>query len=236
MRKVTSILVSLGLVLPFFVSFAADSTKSLRNQCDAAFKVAKSEYNAYLKKAAQDYSAALKKARSDYKLSDKGKNAKKVLLDAQKNTKQTLTAAKQSALKEYKLAQAVHKECVAGKPNPVQFQPNPVPPGESPKPTDGTIPTLPSRQNFIIEADDSSANLTTINVSKGTTVGITFKVKSTGVYFGGLDFRSDKVSTGTIQAGGSKTIEFVADSSTEFVPYWPASNQRKGYSIKVTAN
>lgn len=94
--------------------------------------------------------------------------------------------------------------------------------------------SLPSKkQSFELEADDSGASLTTIQVKKGTSVDITFKVKSAGVYYGGLDFRSSVVNSGTIKPGESKTISFTTEDSFDFVPFWPASNVRKPYTISI---
>ncbi len=64
-------------------------------------------------------------------------------------------------------------------------------------------------------------------------INLTFNVKSTGVYYAGLDFRSSVVNTGTILAGDSKTVSFTASESFEFIPYWPGSGVRKGYTIKI---
>lgn len=96
-----------------------------------------------------------------------------------------------------------------------------------------TTTTIAAKQ-FSISADDSSYSpLGPINVNKGDTVKITFNVKTTGVNFGGLDFRSSEFDTGTIKPGGSKTVEFVADSSFSISSYWPGSNTKKPYTIEV---
>lgn len=96
-----------------------------------------------------------------------------------------------------------------------------------------TTTTIAAKQ-FSISADDSSYSPTgSINVNKGDIVRITFNVKTTGVNFGGLDFRSSEFDTGTIKPGGSKTVEFVADSSFSISSYWPGSNTKKPYTIEV---
>lgn len=110
-------------------------------------------------------------------------------------------------------------------------QPTPAP---SPEPTPQP-PPLPPVESYTVTADDSSANPSTITVSKGATVNLTFQLKSTGVYFGGLDFRSSVINTGTINAGGSKTVTFTAQQSFNFTPYWPASNVAKGYTVSIVA-
>lgn len=113
------------------------------------------------------------------------------------------------------------------------------PPSKSatPSPTAQTSGTTNSpsgaTQSFTVNGDDSSADLTTINVKKGMPVSITFNVKANTVYHGGLDFRSSQISTGTIAPGSSKTINFTATNSFTFTPYWPATNTAKPYTISV---
>ncbi len=94
-------------------------------------------------------------------------------------------------------------------------------------------PAPPTVQSFTITADDSGATPSEITVPPGTIVDLTFNVSTNNVYYGGLDFRSSKINTGTIMAGGTKTIAFTATSSFTFTPYWPSSNVSKNYSIKV---
>jgi hypothetical protein len=96
----------------------------------------------------------------------------------------------------------------------------------------GTTPNTPTIQAFTISADDNSANPNQITVTKNAIVEITFNVGS-DVYYGGLDFRSSVVNSGTISANSSKTISFKADQSFAFTPYWPASNVSKPYKINV---
>ena len=85
---------------------------------------------------------------------------------------------------------------------------------------------------FTIEGDDGGLYPTTINVRRGDTVRITFKTRTVGVYFNGLDFRGGAYfNTGTILPGGSKTVEFVADQSFDFKSYWPTSGV-----LKATGN
>ncbi len=103
-------------------------------------------------------------------------------------------------------------------------------------PVTTTTLTPPSAvQTFSITADDSGASLQEITVPKGTIVEITFSIATSNVYYGGLDFRSSVVNSGTILTGQSKTISFTANQSFLFTPYWPASNVAKNYLIKVTA-
>jgi len=117
----------------------------------------------------------------------------------------------------------------------------PVDPGISsspanPAPTStNDSPNTPAPQNFTIHASDESADLTNITVPKGTPVTITFFVNTQGTYYGGLDFRSSVLNTGTIKVGESKTISFNANQSFSFTPYWPASNVAKPYKITIVA-
>lgn len=117
-------------------------------------------------------------------------------------------------------------------PNPVAA-PNPANPTPTPPAPNPTLPP-PAIKTFSISADDNGATPAGISVPKGTIVEITFNVSATNVYYGGLDFRSSVANSGTIQAGGSKTISFTANQTFLFTPYWPASGVAKGYTITVT--
>ncbi len=100
-------------------------------------------------------------------------------------------------------------------PNETTTQAQPLPPT-----------TLPAK--FTIEADDSSFYPSgTVNVAKNSNVEITFRVRNTNVYYGGLQIKSEKFDTGSIVPGGEKTVSFVADKSFTFTSYWPASNAKK---------
>lgn len=93
--------------------------------------------------------------------------------------------------------------------------------------------TAATKTNFTVNATDDSADVMTLNVKKGDKITVTFNVKQDGVYHGGLEFRSDVVSSGPIKPGGSKTVTFTADQSFDFIPYWYQSNVQKGYMISV---
>lgn len=108
-------------------------------------------------------------------------------------------------------AQCVQQKCTAIKPTP----------SVSPS------PAVQSR-SYILEADDQGFYPDGhLSVPKGMTVKITFKVRSTNVYYGGLDFRSSKFATSGALPGGSTTVEFVADESFTITSYWPASGVTK---------
>lgn len=91
----------------------------------------------------------------------------------------------------------------------------------------------PEPRSFTVNANDSTADLTDISVPKGTPVTLTFNVSITGTYYGGLEFRSSVVSTGSIGPGAAKTVLFTADTPFSFTPYWPTSNVVKPYRINI---
>lgn len=86
---------------------------------------------------------------------------------------------------------------------------------------------------FTINANDESADLTTLNVKKGDKITVTFKVDTNNVYHGGLEFKSDVVSSKAIKPGDSDTVTFTADKSFDFTPYWYQSGVKKDYLISV---
>jgi hypothetical protein len=81
---------------------------------------------------------------------------------------------------------------------------------------------------FTLEADDFGFYpQSTIEVPKGAKVKITFVVRTSNVYYGGLDFRSPKFETRQVRPGEKATVEFVADESFTFTSYWPLSGVQK---------
>jgi HEPN domain-containing protein len=81
---------------------------------------------------------------------------------------------------------------------------------------------------FTLEADDSGFYpQSTIEVPRGSKVKITFVVRTSNVYYGGLDFRSPKFETRQVRPGEKATVEFVADESFTFTSYWPLSGVQK---------
>ncbi len=101
----------------------------------------------------------------------------------------------------------------------------------SPSPSSTTA--AGAAKSFTVHGNDLNADLTTITVSKGTSVSITFSVDAQNTYHGGLDFRSSMLNTGTITPGSSKTVTFTANSSFAFTPYWPLTNIKKPYTVNV---
>lgn len=105
-----------------------------------------------------------------------------------------------------------------------------------------TVELIPSANNssqisqFFLEADDYGFYPNSeIVVKKGDTVRLTFKVRTSNVYYGGLDIRSESFQTGQLKPGESIHVEFIADQSFTFTSYWPATNTIKS-SGKVTVN
>jgi HEPN domain-containing protein len=88
--------------------------------------------------------------------------------------------------------------------------------------------TQPQVFEFTLEADDSGFYpQSTIEVPKGAKVKITFVVRTSNVYYGGLDFRGPKFETRQVRPGEKATVEFVADESFTFTSYWPLSGVQK---------
>ena len=82
---------------------------------------------------------------------------------------------------------------------------------------------------FTLEADDLGFYPDgTVTVNKGDNVEIEFVVRTSGTYYGGLDFRSSIWGdTGTVKPGEAKTVQFIANDSFIFTSYWPVSNVKK---------
>lgn len=87
--------------------------------------------------------------------------------------------------------------------------------------------------DFTINANDDSADVETLNVKKGDAITVTFKVDTNEVYHGGLEFKSDTVSSKPIKPGDSDTVHFTADKSFDFTPFWYQSSIQKDYLIHV---
>ena len=91
-------------------------------------------------------------------------------------------------------------------------------------------------KEFTIEGDDGKLYPSSIEVSKGDLVRITFKVREEQVYFGGLDFRSDYWdNTGKVPKGGTATVEFTADKTFQFKSYWPVSNKLRATGTVIVS-
>lgn len=104
--------------------------------------------------------------------------------------------------------------------------------------TDSTLASDSMSPSFAINANDDSADHETISVKQGASVSLTFKVDTSGVYHGGLQFKSTDpaIDSGPIAPGSAKTVTFTADHSFSFTPYWYASQVQKDYLITVTVS
>ncbi len=87
----------------------------------------------------------------------------------------------------------------------------------------------PETKEFTVEADDNAFYPSSIELQKGDKVKLTLKVRSEGVYFGGLLFTSDEVSynSGDIKPGSETVYEFTADKSFTISSWWPSSRRFK---------
>ena len=93
--------------------------------------------------------------------------------------------------------------------------------------------TKPSIKEFTVEADDYGFYPgAPLIVAPGSQIKIAFIVRTTNVYYGGLDFRSSKFQTVAAKPGDSATVEFTADSSFTITSYWPSSGVKKA-DLKV---
>lgn len=90
------------------------------------------------------------------------------------------------------------------------------------------LPPPPQALEFTLEADDLGFYPTsTLTIPNGALVKLTFVVRTTNVYYGGLDFRSKKFNTPSVKPGDSYTVEFTADESFDFTSFWPLSGVEK---------
>lgn len=117
------------------------------------------------------------------------------------------------------------------------FSPLPAP-TRTPIPTPASLPSpspspSPTVISVTVEADDRGLYPETITVPKGATVRLTFKVRSSGVYYGGLDFKSNKFITPAIPPGGSNSVTFTADETFTYSSYWPRSGVKKAEGTVV---
>jgi hypothetical protein len=83
-----------------------------------------------------------------------------------------------------------------------------------------------------VEADDYGFYPSSLEFIKGAKVKLYLYVKSNNVYYGGLDFRSEKFKTEPIKPGQKAEVEFIADKDFIIESYWPLSNVKKA-ELKV---
>ncbi|MEM5805531.1 MAG: DUF5667 domain-containing protein [Candidatus Aenigmatarchaeota archaeon] len=119
--------------------------------------------------------------------------------------------------------------------SPVLITPlSPKPTTTPTQPTTQPTPTQPSKvpKLVTIEADDygfyiNNQKINNLLVKPGEEVIIIFKVRETGVYYGGLDFRSDYFKTESVKPGDETKVSFNSANSFTITSYWPASNVMK---------
>ena len=98
----------------------------------------------------------------------------------------------------------------------------------NPTPVPSPAPVAPAMQTITLDADDYGFYPSgDIRVPRGAHVMLTFNVRTTNVYYAGLDFKSPYFTTQRIDPGQSTTVEFTANESFEFKSYWPASGVLK---------
>lgn len=97
-----------------------------------------------------------------------------------------------------------------------------------PKPT-----TSAARKTFYVEMDDKGAYPASGTAAKNTTVTVTFKMRSTNVFYNGLIVKSNKYDLGKIQGGQSKTITFKAVEDITFVGQWPNGASKARWTLIV---
>ncbi len=78
-----------------------------------------------------------------------------------------------------------------------------------------------------VEADDYGFYPSNLEFTKGSKVKLYLYVRSNNVYYGGLDFRSEKFKTEPVRPGQKTEVEFIADKDFIIESYWPLSNVKK---------
>ncbi len=89
------------------------------------------------------------------------------------------------------------------------------------------VPPVQKVEEIKVEADDYGFYPSELTFSKGSKVILTLVVKRSNVYYGGLDFRSEKFKTEPVKPGNTTKVEFVADKSFVISSYWPLSGVKK---------
>lgn len=146
-----------------------------------------------------------------------------------KSASRTVTPSRQPADQSSQAAAtATPTSLPTSTPTPVATQAAPVPAPAAATPA----PVV----NISLSANDSGASRTSITISKGSRVNLTFMVDTQGTYYGGLYFKSTDpavASAGPIKPGSQATVSFTAANSFSFIPYWYDENVQKGYSIAI---
>jgi hypothetical protein len=123
---------------------------------------------------------------------------------------------------------------ISALPSP-QFSPTPeispaptLSPGISPSPSTGPR----TEKTLRIEVTETEAGLYESRAKKGALVHFTIAVVSESH---SLEFKSGSLTTGQIEPGKSKTIDFVLEQTMVFTPYDLTAGKTAPYTIKIIA-
>ncbi len=94
------------------------------------------------------------------------------------------------------------------------------------------LTTQKQTKSVVIEADDygfyiSNQKIENLLVSPNQEIEITFRVRESNVYYGGLDFRSTLFNTGKVEPGKETKVKFSTTQPFTITSYWPLSNVMK---------
>ncbi|MEK7072902.1 MAG: hypothetical protein AAB974_00485 [Patescibacteria group bacterium] len=103
----------------------------------------------------------------------------------------------------------------------------------APKPPTAPKPTTSTgvKKTFYVEFDDNGAYPGSGTAAKGSTVTVTFKVRTTNVFYNGLVVKSSGLDLGKIAAGESKTVTFTAVEDTTFSAQWITGNTKARWTL-----
>ncbi len=89
------------------------------------------------------------------------------------------------------------------------------------------------RKNFYVEFDDNGAYPGSGTAAKGSTVTVTFKVRTTNVFYNNLIVKSSRHDLGKIDAGSAETITFTATEDETFVAQWGTGQTKARWTLIV---
>lgn len=89
------------------------------------------------------------------------------------------------------------------------------------------------RKNFYVEFDDNGAYPGSGTAAKGSTVTVTFKVRTTNVFYNNLVVKSSRHDLGKINAGSAETITFTATEDETFVAQWGTGQTKARWTLIV---
>lgn len=123
----------------------------------------------------------------------------------------------------------------------------PFEPGPSEPPAEGpATPPVPPEpvvklKVFRIDSDDDDFYdeegnvLKDLELEKGDEVTITFFIRKTGTYFGGMTIRGPDFDSGKLDKEEEYIVTFTADESHQIKSYWPATNKLKA-KLNINVN